>query len=137
MPQVFRVMREDEDGLPNIAPSANGLGVRPGVDIDIDPLGNVLVNGKGMSVSPDWRNAPLFRIPERLRHVKEGARGPNTNACFRHGTGTFERGDFAAGLTLEPDTPTHGTITPAASVPLFDYESALAATRSDWEKDEK
>ena len=137
MAQVFRVMREDKDGLPNVAPSATGLGVRTGVDIDLDPRGNVLVNGKGMSVSPDWRHVPLFRIPERLRHLKQGARGPNKNSCFRYGTGTFERGHFAAGLTLEPDTPTHGTIAPAAPVPLSDYGDALAATRSGWEKDER
>ncbi len=137
MAQVFRVMREDKDGLPNVAPSATGLGVRSGVDIDLDPHGNVLVNGKGMSVNPGWRNAPLFRIPERLRHLKQGARGPNRNSCFRYGTGSFQRGDFAAGLTLEPDTPTHGTIAPAAPVPLADYEDALAATRSDWVKDER
>lgn len=137
MPQVFRVMREDEDHLPNVAQSASGLGVRSGVDIDLDPHDNVLVNGKGMSVNPDWRNAPLFRIPERLRHLKQGARGPNTNACFRYGTGRFERGYFADGLILEPDTSTHGTIAPAASVPLFDYGAALAATRSGWDKYEK
>jgi len=40
-------------------------------------------------------------------------------------------------LTLEPDTPTHGTIAPAAPVPLSDYGDALAATRSGWEKDER
>ncbi len=120
-----------------VATSATGLGVRTGVDIDLDPRGNVLVNGKGMSVSPDWRHVPLFRIPERLRHLKQGARGPNKNSCFRYGIGTFERGHFAAGLTLEPDTPTHGTIAPAAPVPLSDYGDALAATRSGWEKDER
>jgi hypothetical protein len=137
MPQVFRVMREDPDGRPNIAPLANGLGVRPGVDIEVDRQGNVLVNGKGMSVNPDWRSAPLFRIPGRLRHEKQGARGPDTNACFRYGVGPFTRGNFADGLTLEPDAPTHGVIVPVASVPLPDYEAALAATRSAWEKDEK
>ena len=43
MPRVFRVMREDKDGLPNVATSATGLGVRTGVDIDLDPRGNVMV----------------------------------------------------------------------------------------------
>ena len=132
MPRVFRVMREDHDGLPLVAPSANGLGVRPGVDIDLDESGNVIV--KGMSVNPDWRNAPLFRIPERLRHIRPGARGPNVNACFRYGDGQFERGHFAQGLTLQPDAATHGTIAPVSSVHLSEYEAALAATRSGWEK---
>ena len=111
--------------------------MRPGIDVDLNPSGGVLANGKGMSVNPEWRNAPLFRIPERLRHLHRGARGPNINACFRYGTGTFERGGFAVGLILEPDTPTHGTVAPAASVPLHDYEAALAATRPGWEKHEK
>lgn len=136
MPQVFRIMREDPDGLPNVAPTANGLGVRAGVDIEVDRQGNVLLNGKGMSVNPEWRSAPLFRIPERLRHQKQGARGPNTNACFRCGSGAFSRGSFAERLTLEPDTPAHGVIAPTATVPLSEYEAALAATRSGWEKDE-
>lgn len=136
MPQVFRIMREDPDGLPNVAPLGNGLGVRSGVDIEVDRQGNVLVNGKGMSVNPEWRSAPLFRIPERLRHQKQGVRGPKTNACFRYGSGPFTRGRFADGLKLEPDSPTHGVIAPTETVPLPEYEAALAATRSAWEKDE-
>jgi hypothetical protein len=37
MPRVFRAMRKDEDGLPHVEQSASGLGVRAGVDIDLDP----------------------------------------------------------------------------------------------------
>jgi len=136
MPQVFRIMKEDGDGLPQVAPKANGLGVRPGVDIDPGLDGNVLVNGKGMSVNPNWRDAPLFRIPERLRHVVEGARGPNSNACFRSGIGPFAQGPFTDALTLEPDSPTHGVIAPSKPVPLVDYEANLTATRESWVKDE-
>ncbi len=136
MPRVVRTMRKDEDGLPHVESSANGLGVRPGVDIDADPHGNVLVNGKGMSVSPNWRDLPLFRIPERLRNVKAGARGSNNTFCFCSGTGSFERGAFAEGLTLEPDSATHGTIAPAQIMPLGEYQAALEATRPDWHIDE-
>ena len=64
MPRVFRAMRKDADELPHIEQSANGLGVRPGIDVDVDRSGNVVLNGKGMSVSPGWRDMPLFRIPE-------------------------------------------------------------------------
>ncbi len=136
MPQVFRIMSEDEDALPQVTPTAIGLGVRPEFDVDLGPNGHVLVNGKGMSVNPNWRNAPLFRIPKRLRNLKTGARGPNTNACFRFGEGAFQQGQFAAGLTLEPDSPTHGTISPNMTGPLVDYEAAIAATRAGWQKDE-
>ena len=136
MPQVFRIMREDEDSFPMVAQSALGLGVRPGVDYDTDANGHVLVNGKGMSVNPDWRDAPLFRIPERLRLLKRGARGANSNACFRHGEGEFSPEAFAPGLNLETDSLAHGTITPSLPCPQIDYEAALAATRPDWIIDE-
>lgn len=56
-------MGKDTDGLPRVEPSAKGLGVRPHVDIELDQGGDVLVNGKGMSVSPNWRDLPLLRIP--------------------------------------------------------------------------
>lgn len=136
MPRAFRAMRKDEDGLPHVDSSANGLGSRPRVDIDVDPQGDVLVNGKGMSASPNWRDLPLFRIPERLRHLKPGARGSNKTSCFCSGTGPFQRGAFAEGLTPEPDSATHGTIAPARVMPLDEYQSALKATRPAWQVDE-
>jgi hypothetical protein len=129
-------MRKDEDGRPRVEQSASGLGVRPGVDIDVDLQDNVLVNGKGMSVSPNWRDIPLFRIPERLRRLKPGARGSNNIFCVRCGTGLFERGSFAEGLTLEPDSATHGTIAPDRIMPLDHDRSVLEATRPDWQVDE-
>ena len=136
MARVFRAMRRDEDGLPHVEQSASGLGVRPRVNIDLDPQDNTLMNGKGMSVSPNWRDMPLFRIPGRLRHLKPGARGSDNTFCFCCGTGPIQRGDFAEGLMLEPDSATHGTIAPARVMPLGDYQSALAATRPDWRVDE-
>ena len=136
MPRVFRAMQKDEDDLPHVEPSASGLGARPGVNIDMDPQGNVLVNGKGMSVSPNWPDLPLFRIPERLRHLNTGARGSNKNSCLCSGSGPFQQGAFAEGLTLEPDSASHGTIAPARVMPLDDYQSALEATRPDWRVDE-
>ena len=135
MPQVYRIIWEDDDGLPHVASTANGLVVRPGVDIDLSDDSHVLVNGKGTSVNPDWRNAPLFRVPERLQTSIPGAHGSNTSACFRFGQGAFHQMPFAAGLILEPDSPTHGTIAPAEVVSLADYQSDLAATRPGWTKE--
>jgi hypothetical protein len=136
MPLVFRVMKRSEDGLPTIAQLATGLGVRPGTDVDVDIQGNVLVNDKGMSVSPSWRVISIFRIPKRLCDKVPGARGSNNTFCFRTGAGPFQVGEFAPGLALVPDSATHGCITPTLSVPLGLYESDLAATRADWEIDE-
>ena len=84
---VYRAMKRDDDGLPTIEPSAKGLDVRPGADIDVDQQGNVIPTGKGMSVSPGWRDLPLWRIPKRLRNKVPGAVAPNSTWCFRTGTG--------------------------------------------------
>lgn len=44
MPVVYRAMKKDADSLPTVAPSASALGVRPGIDIEIDDESNVIVN---------------------------------------------------------------------------------------------
>ena len=134
MPRVFRVMKKDPDGLPTI--SHTSLGVRPGVDIDLDSQNNVLVNGKGMSVAPNWRDINGNRIPKRLRPIAPGAGGSNNTFCFGAGNGSFVQGLFTKGLTLEPDSPTHGNVAPAQVVPLAAYEADPAATRPDWQVDE-
>jgi hypothetical protein len=136
MPLIHRVMKKDEDDLPVVEQSANGLGVRPGTDVDVDAQSNAIANGKGMSVSPSWRDLPVSRIPQRLRGKVRGARGPNNRFCFRAGNGLFQPGAFATGLDLVPDSPRHGCIAPAQTVPLTQYQNDLAATRPDWQIDE-
>jgi hypothetical protein len=136
MPLVFRVMKKDQDDLPTVEQSGSGLGVRSGIDIDVDAQGNAIVNGKGMSVSPAWQDLPPSRIPKRLCGIVWGARGSNNTFCFKTGNGPFQQGAFAAGLMLEPDSATHGCVTPAQLVPLAQYENDLAATRPDWQVDE-
>src|SRR5438477_11413090 len=116
MPRVFRVMRKDADNKPTVSPTS--LGVRPTIDIDLDPQNNVLVNGKGMSVAPNWRDISRNRIPKRLRPVVPGARGSNNTFCFRIGDGPLPQGPFANGLTLEPDAANPGNVAPAIVVPL-------------------
>jgi hypothetical protein len=127
-------MRKELDGLPTI--SQTSLGVRPGVDVDLDAQNNVLVNGKGMSVAPNWRVINVNRIPKRLRPIVPGAGGSNNTFCFRVGDGDFVQGVFANGLTLEPDSATHGNVAPAQVVSLATYEADIAATRQDWQEDE-
>lgn len=136
MPLVFRIMRQDADGGPTVARSSSALGIRPGGDIDLDANGSVIANGKGMSVSPAWRDISILRIPKRLRTIVPGARGSNNTFCFRAGAGSFQHGPFAAGLELTPDSTKHGCISPAQSVLLVQYENDLVSTRSLWRIDE-
>jgi len=46
------------------------------------------------------------------------------------------QGAFAHGLTLEPDSATHGNVAPAQVVPLVTYEADIAKTRPGWKEDE-
>jgi hypothetical protein len=127
-------MRKDPAGLPTV--SQTSLGVRPGIDVDLDAQNNVLVNGKGMSVAPNWRDINVNRIPKRLRPIVPGAGGSNNTFCFCFGKGPFQQGPFARGLTLEPDSATHGNVAPAQAVALATYEADIGATRPDWQEDE-
>jgi hypothetical protein len=135
-PRVYRAMKKDPDGGPTVDQTASGLGVRPGIDINIDAAGNVMLDGSGMSVAPEWRSLELHRIPNRLGSIVPGARGSNNPYCFTAGCSAFQRDSFAPGLELIPDNSTHATISPVAAVPLAQYEADLAATRPAWVIDE-
>ena len=132
MPRMFRIMKEDPDGKPTVGRTAMTLGVRLG-EVDLDAQDNVISNDKGMSVNPNWRDAPISMIPKRLG---TGGRGKNDCFCFRRGEGAFVQSSCGVGLELLPDSATHGVIRPVQPTPLTSYESDLRATRLEWEKDE-
>ena len=108
-------------------------GTVTGLTVTTDGQGNALVNDKGMSVAPEWRDLPIFFIPPRLG---TGGRGKNSHSCFRRGTGAFQQGPCGNGLELVPDSPVHGVVRPDQVVPLADYLKNLADTREEWEIDE-
>ena len=133
--------RDPADNLPVVgATSSSELGARPGIDITVDPAGNVVLDDTGMSVSAGWRNLDFTRIPKRLRHIVPGATGANSTACFIMGVGTFHNGVIAIGLELIPDQErapvTHGVIAPVQVVPLAQYQTDLENTRAAWQIDE-
>lgn len=132
MPRMFRIMKKDDDDKPRLGRTAMTLGVRPG-EVDLDAQGNAICNDKGMSVNPEWRDAPLSIIPKRLG---TGGRGSNSSHCFRRGTGAFVQSVCGAGLELLPDSATHGVVRPVQLVLLAKYEADLHATRAEWEVDE-
>ena len=133
--------RDPADNLPALgATSSSELGVRPGVDITIDTVGNVALDASGMSVAPGWRDLDFTRIPRRLRHIVPGATGANSTSCFTMGIGPFQDGFVAKGLALivdqGPAPVTHGVIAPAQVVPLAQYQIDPENTRTGWQIDE-
>jgi hypothetical protein len=133
-------MKKMEDGKPVVEATGKGLGVRgPGnvyADVDLDENGNVVLNGKGMSVAPGWRDFPPSPIPKRLREKYPAARGSSKTFCFAMGTGPFTDGPVAEGLDLRKDTANHANVVPRQLVQLDQFQAALAASRDAWSIDE-
>jgi hypothetical protein len=135
MPKVYRSMARDGD-VPRTGSNARSLGVR--VPTDISPPNDGLVSPGmgGMSVSPSWRELPIYRIPRRLNHLVPGAAGNDADACWTMGTGIFENGPLTKGLNLRPDKPGHGLVEPDAVMSLAEFQDRLAGTRCKWRIEE-
>ena len=136
MPKIYRSMKEDADGKPVIESTNKGLGARISIDVDIDQDGKVILNGKGMSVAPTWRDLPPFRLSKRLRDKLPDARGAPDIRCFTMGNGPFQDGALTGDLDLKQDDPKHGVVVPRTPIPIAEYQSNLASTRDLWMVDE-
>ena len=121
---LLRGMKEANDGLPVVAPTARTLGARPLIDIPIDQNGMVWPGTGGISVTPnDPKKLPRHRRPRSL-----GGRGkdpvwgiPSSNL----GAKLVYRAD--------PKNPTgHGFIEPAYPMTFNEYQCALTKTRATW-----
>ena len=126
-----------EGDHPKLGASARTLGVRVPRDIEPDQNGDVQPGSRGMSVAPSLRDLPVEWVPKRLKHLREGAIGPDTSKVWRHGEGRFETARVAPHLMLRPDRPDHGNVAPEVAMQLTQYENAIAQTRSDWVIDER
>lgn len=106
-------------------------------DIDLDPPGDtngdVVKNGKGLSVSADWQKLPGHLIPEERDDGLNGASGKGMK-IFVHGTGGFIEGPVSAVLEMvfKPETMHDGVVCPTAAVSLSQFQSDLQATRLQW-----
>jgi hypothetical protein len=141
MPKIYRSMRKADDGKPLVEATGKGLGVRGQpvngiVDVDLDQDGNVILNSKGMSVAPAWRDLPYFLISRRLRDQIPAARGAIDIWSYTMGEGPFADSTVADGLDLKIDSPKHGVVAPRLSVSLDHYQADLAKTRDCWTIDE-
>lgn len=128
--------------MPIVGSNSKELGVRvsPNAiqDVDLDEKGNVVANGKGMSVADNWRRLPPHLIPKRLKPKFAGASGSDNVACFRFGEGPFAPAALSSRLQLvlkEHDVHT-GNVSPIITIPERDFQADLAATRSNWTIDE-
>lgn len=141
----YRGMAE-QNGKPKIGRSARLLGVRPGIDIDIEqmPTGYLneqgyllaeserevrgelvsvaIQNTKGMSVSLSIEGLPPFRKPSKFG-------GIGKDPLWQ-----IEDSKIIGDLQAVQDSPTHVSILPSATMSLERYETALANTQPDWER---
>lgn len=139
MAYIYRAMLR-EGNQPAVGGLGKALGVRlppdPHPDIVPNEEGAVLPQTGGMSVVPDWRKLPYFLIPQRLKHLVPKARGSNELVCWRMGESHFVAGGLTDRLSLRIDRPSHALIEPRDSMSARDFQSALAATRTQWLPDE-
>jgi len=141
----YRGMAE-KDGKPKIGRSARLLGVRLGIDIDVEQIprdwlneqgyllseperrssGNIVAaaikNRTGMSVSLSIENLPAFRRPAIFG-------GTGLDPLWQ-----IEDSKINGELEAVQDSATHVSILPRITMLLEKYEAALANTRDDWEK---
>lgn len=105
----------------------------------MDASGNVVLNGRGMSVARHWRDLPAHRIPERLDDGELGATGPDSDCCWRLGDGEFAPGPIAERLVLakKQTSTVRGNIVSSVVVPLSQFQNDLAGTRLGWNVDEE
>ena len=123
---MFRAMKSEADGFPQVGRSGRQLGVR--IDGDMRDLtvghdGMVDPGTGGMSVALDAaQNLPKPRLPKSLG-------GEGRDPVFR----TF-RVNLPEALLVRADHYPHALLEPSRRCRLHDFESDLASTRSVWSK---
>src|SRR5437763_1899032 len=117
---MFRAMKAEADGLPQIGRSGRQLGVRidgPIRDLRVGEDGIVEPESGGMSVALDaTRNLPKPRLPRSLG-------GEGRDPVF-----TMRRAELAEPLILRVDRHPHALIEPIRRCLLVEFESDLAST---------
>jgi hypothetical protein len=120
---MYRVMARADDGRPLCGARASQLGVRPGVDVQVQADDLVHPGTGGLSVTPD-----PARLPPFLRPPSHGGHG---------GLPLFEfTGHLPKGLAFRPDPKKpgeHGFVEPDSRMVLGEYQAVLCSTRGHWE----
>lgn len=117
-------MRSDDDGLPVVERSAEGLGVRlEGPIVDIPVVDGHVEPGNGMSVYGDPKKMHANRRPAFLG-------GKSLLPLF-----ILPETGVPEGLRLTPPrADTHMLLEPARRMPIEEYEALLEGTRTEWRR---
>lgn len=123
---MFRAMKAETNGFPQVGRSGRQLGVRidgPTRDLTVGHDGMVDPGTGGMSVALDAaQNLPKPRLPKSLG-------GEGRDPVF-----TMFTADVPETLLVRPDHHPHALVEPSRRCRLHDFESHLASTRSLWSK---
>ncbi len=130
---IYRAMIEDEDGMPRLAATATGLGIRRNGDIKPDQAGLVHLPAfhprekNGLSCSQTIAALPLFALP-----VEWGGSNDKTVVWL------IEEAELGAELVAGDDAVQganrHVSIGPSGTMSYDAYVSAIEATRPKWKK---
>ena len=136
----------DKNGKPKIGRSARLLGIRPGVDIDIEQMPTGYLNDRGYLLAESERDFRGELIAVAVRNTKgmSVALAIESLPAFRRpakfgGTGKdplwqIDDKHIIGDLQALQDSPTHVSILPRVTMSLERYETALANTQNDWER---
>lgn len=136
----------DQNGKPKIGRSARLLGIRPGVDIDIEQMPTGYLNDRGYLLAESERDFRGELIAVAVRNTKgmSVALAIESLPAFRRpakfgGTGKdplwqIDDKHIIGDLQALQDSPTHVSILPRVTMSLERYETALANTQNDWER---
>lgn len=136
----------DQNGKPKIGRSARLLGIRPGVDIDIEQMPTGYLNDRGYLLAESERDFRGELIAVAVRNTKgmSVALAIESLPAFRrpakfNGTGKdplwqIDDKHIIGDLQALQDSPTHVSILPRVTMSLERYETALANTQNDWER---
>lgn len=145
MPKIYRIM-VGKDDKPEVGSGRNMLGVRSEPENNPDVVevnGVVPVAAGGMSVNMCLCAMLPLMVPRRLRDIIPGAKnlGEDDRRVWRTGQGLFVSSPISERLNLrtdpDPRKPGHGFVEPASSMPLANYQNALASTQGEWFVDEQ
>lgn len=141
----YRGMAE-QNGKPKIGRSARLLGVRPGIDIDIEEMPTGYLNDQGYLLPESKREFQGKLVTVAVRKTKGMSVSLSIEALppFRRpakfgGTGKdplwqINDKNIMGDLQAVQDSPTHVSILPRVTMSLERYETALANTQNHWER---